>query len=122
MFYVLIVGSRSFDDFDLLVAKCDKLLANHQEVTVVSGGARGADTLAKRYARLRNLGYVEFRAEWSLGKSAGYRRNEQMHAFISQFEHRGVIAFWDGSSKGTAHSFKLAQQYNNPLRLVRYTK
>lgn len=123
MFYVLIVGSRSFDDFNLLVAKCDKLLANHQEVTVVSGGARGADALAKRYAHLRNFGYVEFRADWErIGKSAGYRRNEQMHAFISQFEHRGVIAFWDGGSKGTAHNFGLCERFNNPLRLVRFTK
>lgn len=49
-FYCLIVGSRSFSDYELFVAKCDLLLRNWGSVVIVSGGARGADALAKRYA------------------------------------------------------------------------
>ena len=42
-FYCLIVGSRSFSDYELFVAKCDLLLRNWGSVVIVSGGARGAD-------------------------------------------------------------------------------
>ena len=123
MFYALIVGSRTFEDLDLMFKKCDKLLINHAEVTVVSGGARGADRLAKKYAKARNYKYVEFKADWeNQGRSAGFKRNEEMHKFIAQFEHRGVIAFWDGESKGTAHNFQLAKRYGNEIRCIRFQK
>lgn len=59
-FYCLIVGSRSFSDYELFVAKCDLLLRNWGSVVIVSGGARGADALAKRYAVDRGYCYMEF--------------------------------------------------------------
>lgn len=62
-FYCLIVGSRSFSDYELFVAKCDLLLRNWGSVVIVSGGARGADALAKRYAVDRGYCYMEFPAE-----------------------------------------------------------
>ena len=42
-----------------------------------------------------------------------------MHSYISTFADRGVIAFWDGRSKGTAQSFALSKEFDNPLRIVR---
>lgn len=63
-FYCLIVGSRSFSDYELFVAKCDLLLRNWGSVVIVSGGARGADALAKRYAVDRGYCYMEFSADW----------------------------------------------------------
>lgn len=57
-FYCLIVGSRSFSDYELFVAKCDLLLRNWESVVIVSGGARGADALAKRYAVDRGYYYM----------------------------------------------------------------
>lgn len=118
MFYLLIVGSRSFDNYNTLATVCDKLLVNHTEITIVSGGADGADKLAERYAKERDYALKVFTAEWSkFGNSAGYKRNEDMHRYISQFTHRGVVAFWDGFSKGTAHSFELAPKFHNPIRI-----
>ena len=58
-FYCLIVGSRSFSDYELFVAKCDLLLRNWGSVVIVSGGARGADALAKRYAVDRGYSYMD---------------------------------------------------------------
>ena len=55
-FYVLVAGSRTFTDYELMKSKLDKLLINHNDVVVVSGGARGADTLAERYAKEK--GYI----------------------------------------------------------------
>ena len=54
------------------------------------------------------------------GKKAGYIRNREMHEFISHFKKRGVVAFWDGKSKGTAHSFELAKEFNNDIKVVRF--
>lgn len=42
-----------------------------------------------------------------------------MHFYISTFTDRGVIAFWDGSSRGTAQSFALSKEFDNPLRVIR---
>ena len=87
-FYCLIVGSRSFSDSDLFVAKCDLLLRNWGSVVIVSGGARGADALAKRYAVDRGYCYMEFPADWdTYGRRAGYIRNRAMHEYISNPLH-----------------------------------
>lgn len=47
MFYCLVIGSRGFDNYPLLKSELDKLLVNHHSVTIVSGCAKGADTLAE---------------------------------------------------------------------------
>lgn len=123
MFYCLVVGSREFADYDKLEDALDKLLRNQKEVTIISGGARGADALAEKYAADRGYSCMVFKADWKqYGKAAGIIRNEQMHKFIAQHEKRGCVAFWDGRSKGTYSNFDLANKYNNPLRIVRFEK
>ena len=94
-FYLLIAGSRSFEDYSLLKEITDYTLRNRNEnIVIISGGARGADTLAKQYAYEKQYEYLEFKADWNaFGKSAGYIRNEEMHKFISQFENRGALYF-----------------------------
>ena len=32
------------------------------------------------------------------------------------------IAFWDGESRGTQHSFKLAEKYNKKLKVVKFKR
>lgn len=120
MFYCLVVGSRDFDNYKLLCEKLDYLLMNQKEVIIVSGGAKGADTLAERYANEHGYGLTIFRANWNIGKKAGFLRNLDMHKHIASFENRGVVAFWNGTSKGTEQSFELAVRYNNPIRIYNY--
>ena len=43
-----------------------------------------------------------------------------MHEYIAQFPNRGVVALWDGKSKGTLHSIELAKQYDNPIKFIDY--
>lgn len=122
-FYLLIAGSRSFNNYELLKERCDFFLQNQKGIIhIVSGGARGADTLAEQYARERGYKLHVFPADWNkYGNRAGYIRNEEMHEFIAKEScKRGVICFWDGQSKGTAHNFELSKKYNNPLRIVRF--
>ena len=122
--YLLVVGSRDFDNYALLCEKINEERArSNTKVFIVSGGARGADSLAKRYALENYLNYIEFPADWNTyGKSAGYIRNEQMHKFIAGHPLRKCIAFWDGKSRGTRHNFELAKKYNNDIEIIRYTQ
>jgi hypothetical protein len=78
-FYLLVAGTRTFYDYDLLSKEIRRLTARYGDnICIVSGGARGADTLAERYAKDNGLEFVEFKAEWDkYGKSAGFIRNEK---------------------------------------------
>lgn len=119
-FHCLIVGSRGYNDYAAFKAKCDALLAGRTDIEIVTGGASGTDAMAGRYARELGYSLQVFPADWSrYGKRAGYVRNREMHSYISTHADRGVIAFWDGSSKGTAQSFALAREFDNPLRVIR---
>ena len=57
-----VVGSRTFDDYDLLRS----VLSHYKISKVVSGGARGADRLAEAYAKEFGIGTVIFPANWEL--------------------------------------------------------
>lgn len=118
----LIVGSRSFSGYEIFRKKVDTLLQNKLEksITIISGGADGADKLAEKYAKERGFRLIVMPANWEEdGKSAGYKRNVRMHKYIATKEDRAVIAFWDGQSKGTQHSFELAKKYGNPIRVIK---
>ena len=122
-FFCLVVGSRTFNDYELLKKSLDEILKDKEDmgIVLVSGGAKGADSLAERYALERNYDMIVMRANWTVyGKSAGYIRNTQMHEYISAKPNRMVVAFWDGQSKGTEHSFKLAERFKNPITTIRF--
>ena len=126
-FFCLIVGTRTFNDYSFLANKMDKILASKQgkRIIIVSGGAKGTDSLAERYALERDYKLYVINADWDGAKakgrpkSAGYIRNEDMHKFIAAHNDRGCVAFWDGISKGTSHSIELAKKYNNQIRLIK---
>ena len=122
-FFCLIVGSRAYDDYETFSKIVDKALSSKQdqEIVIVSGGAKGADQMAERYAKEHNHHLIVMEADWdNLGKKARPVRNEQMHRFISHFPNRGALAFWDGKSRGTATNFKLAEKYGNQIRVYNY--
>lgn len=117
MFRVIIAGGRDFNDYELLERSMDKLLVNiTEDIAVVCGMARGADTLGEVYAKSRWYEVHYFPADWNqFGKSAGYRRNEQMAQNAD-----ALAAFWNGESRGTKHMIDLAKRYNLKVRIIRY--
>ncbi len=122
--YLLVVGSRSITDYVFVKEKLNAIRAEKfpdYTIIVVSGGAIGVDSMAEKWAKDLGFDTVIMKAEWNkYGKSAGHIRNGEMHRFISTKPYRYVVAFWDGKSKGTAHSFDLAKKYNNDIELVKY--
>lgn len=95
----------------------DKLLCNiTDEITVVCGQAKGADTLGEQYATEKGYTIDYYPAQWKLyGKRAGYLRNEQMAQNAD-----ALAAFWNGESRGTKHMIELAKRYGLKVRVKRY--
>src|SRR5688572_12579073 len=79
----LVCGSRDFTDewlvFLALDAYVEEREINPKELTIVSGAARGADTLAVEWAKRRGINYEEHPAKWTeYGRAAGPIRNKEM--------------------------------------------
>ena len=111
-----VLGSRGFEDYPKLEKILDIIVPQFKVNTIVSGGARGADSLAEKYATKSGLELDVYPADWDKhGKSAGYIRNVD----IWNNSDMG-IAFHDGQSKGTEHSFDLAKKQNKKLFIYNY--
>jgi len=73
---------------------------------VVSGTAKGVDTLGEERAAIHNIPVIRMPADWDqFGKMAGFLRNEDM-ARLSDL----VIIVWDGVSKGTKHMIDICKR------------
>jgi len=97
-----VIGSRNFVNYEFM----KKILDSFSFSEIVSGGATGADSLAKKYAEEKNLLITEILPDWNqYGRSAGFKRNKLI---VDQSD--AIVAFWDGKSKGTAHSIRLAKK------------
>ena len=109
-----IVGSRGFKSLGLVADFIKKLKPTTK---VLSGGARGVDRFAVAQAKARGLDTEEFFANWNtpemkFQRAAGFQRNLLL---ISAAD--GVVAFWDRSSPGTAHSIRIATEWKKWLRI-----
>ena len=114
---LIVAGSRFKDsEYDtrlpLVVQELDKKFPDISEI--VSGTARGYDRLGERYAQSHHIPVERFPANWDeYGKSAGYRRNEDMANYADE-----LIAFWDGVSKGTQHMINIMKNKNKPVTVI----
>ena len=91
----IIAGSRGIVDYEILKLAINQIDFSITEV--VSGCARGVDTLGERWAKENGLPIKEFRADWGrFGRGAGKYRNSDMADYCD-----GAIILWDGESKGT---------------------
>lgn len=88
---VAIIGSRGLENIEI-----EEYLP--KGVTeIVSGGAKGVDTIAKEYALKNNIKLTEFKPDYKRYlKGAPLKRNLQIIEYSDM-----VIAIWDGKSKGT---------------------
>ena len=97
---LLIVGSRSIKEFDL-----NGRVPSDVDL-IISGGAVGIDTLAEQYADAHGIEKLIIRPQYEkFGRAAPIKRNEEMVDLCD-----AVLAIWDGSSRGTAHTLKYARK------------
>jgi hypothetical protein len=105
---VLITGSRDYEDTFQFNETLDELLKSYDDPIIIAGGAKGADRLAKEYAHMNYLRYLEFPANWpKYKKKAGTLRNLQM---LDEGKPHLVIAFPLEGSIGTWHMVKIARE------------
>lgn len=108
---VAIIGSRSITAYPLE----EVIPADTEEI--ISGGARGVDTLAREYAQAHGIPLTEILPDYArYGKGAPLRRNLEI---IAKAEL--VIALWDGRSTGTAHSISICRNTGKPVLVVSVT-
>lgn len=115
---VAIVGSRDFNDYEAAEKYIDEVCQDDfiSIGKVISGGAKGADSIAEEYARRHGIETMIFKPDWEkYGKSAGFRRNVDI---IDACDI--CIAFWDGKSKGTKHDIDLCKSKGKILYVYRY--
>lgn len=115
MYRLMITGSRTWDDKEVIVHELLFIAKKYKNVVLVSGHAAGADRLAEEVAV--GLGWVIeiHEPDWkSHGNSAGYKRNTTMLETGVQ----AVLAFHKDESRGTADAIKKAKERNVPTRVL----
>lgn len=125
---IVVCGSRTWgqdsftgefipEDYEFFEQKMNFFLGNLEKtkVEIVSGCAKGPDTLAIKYAEDRGYKVWRFPAEWNrFGKLAGVVRNALMADFSTH-----CIAFWDGKSNGTKDMIKQAREKGLLVKIIK---
>lgn len=110
MKYLLIAGSRTFNDLETFDKVTREVIGEDREITIVEGGAAGADSLAKDFANENGFPVMEFKPDWKkYGRAAGPKRNDAMVAFIKENGGKALY-FWDEESKGTKQCIASAKK------------
>lgn len=113
---IIVAGGRDFDSYSLLKEKLDLYLKNIENPIIISGTCKGADKLGEKYAKENDLVLELFPANWGeYGKAAGMIRNKEMSKVAD-----GLVAFYDGRSKGTKNMIEEAKKMNLKIRIVYY--
>lgn len=122
---IIVAGSRDFDDYSLLKLTLKEYIngldiADFCQVVIISGAARGADTLGEYFAYDYQIAVRKFPAKWDeIGKRAGWVRNAEMAKYAAE-KHGVLFAFWDGKSRGTKNMIDLANRYSLEVHVVNY--
>ena len=110
---VIIAGSRSIEEFAEVAIAVEESGFNVTEV--VSGKARGVDTLGEAWAEESEVPVKPFPADWKKrGNDAGKRRNTEMAEYAD-----ALVAVWDGVSTGTQNMIDQMRFRDKPVFIRR---
>lgn len=114
---IAIVGGRDFNDYTLLKESILAYIDAHEKPeNIVSGGAKGADTLAAQFAAEMGIPLLIFKPDYQK-----YERGATLVRNTKIIENAEVVfAFWDGQSKGTKDSIKKAEKLEKELYIITY--
>lgn len=111
---ILITGSRDWEDVAAIRDAIRAAVGDHprDDVVVVHGAARGADTIAGKVAQHSGLVEERHPADWSKnGRAAGPIRNAEMVSLGADV----CLAFPRGASRGTRGCMALAEKAGIPV-------
>jgi hypothetical protein len=115
---VLVCGSRHFHDYEKLKEELLKLHTpdGHKVDCIISGHAKGADSLGERFAEEYNIPCEIYPADWDkYGKAAGLIRNAQM---LKEGKVGLVLAFLAPESRGTKNMIEQSIKVKKPVKVV----
>lgn len=103
---VIVCGGRNYFDRDAVFSALDALQKQYGRLTVIQGGASGADKLAVEWCmRQPSIRMINEPADWKAhGRAAGPLRNQRM---IDDWSPDLVLAFPGG--RGTADMVRRAR-------------
>lgn len=120
---VIIAGSRHIhhdvrSNYNHVLSIFDKFEEDYGEITaVVSGAAKGVDTIGEEIAKNKGLDLIRYPAQWEkYGKRAGHVRNKAMAELAD-----AAILIWDGESKGTKNMMDNMKKQNKPFIIDVFT-
>lgn len=109
-----VVGSRTYKNYEEMKKVLDDFNSEFPIEEIFSGGAKGADSLAEKYARERFIPTTIFFPQWEkYGKAAGPIRNRKI---VEASEC--IFAFWDGKSRGTKNTIEICRDLKKPVNLT----
>lgn len=125
---VAVIGSRDFKDEEFIWYNLDEINLKLDISLIVSGGARGVDTIGVDWAKERGIPFKEYLADWKdmsepcltkygsygpYNALAGFKRNTTI---IENCDL--VIAFWNGKSPGTKDSIMKAENLGKEVIII----
>lgn len=91
----IVCGGRDFNNYEAVADALSMVAKVYNITTIVQGGARGADLLARKWAVDKGIPFEQYDAEWDkYGKTAGLIRNQQM---LDESGATIVVAFPGGN-------------------------
>jgi hypothetical protein len=129
--HVMIFGTRTFNDYDLLKQRMELYTAELGEIVVCTGEWRGigygepdyigADLLGEQWAHSHRYLVKRFQPDFKLGSPACFHvRNREMVEFVASVKEGYAVCFWDGDSPGTWSVIQLCRNHGVPLKKVIY--
>ena len=103
-----IIGSRSIKNIDLSAH------IPPETTTIISGGAKGIDSLAAAYAKEHGIKLIEILPDYKKHKKGAPIKRNNIIVELVDF----VLAFWDGKSKGTEYVINLCKKKGKKCRII----
>ena len=128
--YVLVIGSKGVNDYNLIQKKLDIYLSNYKEsknVELIGCDANGVDRFVEQYAKEHGYTSKIFpisKEEWNEYKASAYwRKIKAMQEYIAEFDNRHCITFFDENSANAKHSlYNMCRLYNTHYVPVNITE
>ena len=115
---IVVAGCRDYDNYEeakQYIDQCILRIRNTNKIIILSGCAKGADSIGERYALENGFEIERYPAEWkAYGKKAGPIRNRKMAEVCDL-----VICFWDGKSRGTKSMISCAEKLGKTVFVKR---
>ena len=114
----MVCGSRSITDKKWICNTIEKYVNDKkiEDFTLIEGGAKGVDQIAREWATVRNIHVMEVKAEWNkFGGCAGIVRNRKM---VEMADY--VLILWDGISRGTKSDIDFAIKLGKKYKIEYY--